>query len=445
MRKKNMEKINKKIAIIGSGISGLSCAWHLNKFCDVTIFEANEEIGGHSHWVNIGTKDKPKYVDMGFIVFNNECYPNLIALFENLKIKHIQSNMSFGVSMDNGKFEYSSLNILSQKINLLRPRFWKMILDINRFYKNAPKESKSELKNDYTLGQYLKDNNYSKTFIDDHLIPQAAAIWSTSPKEVLEYPFGSFLGFFENHGLLELDMKKRIEWRTILGSSREYVMAIKNEIKNKIKTNCPINKVKKIEEHIIITDLFGNEYVFDEVVFACHPNEALKLIENPSFDEKNILGAINYSSNEVILHCDEKLMPKIKSSWASWNFIANKNQDNGNVCVTYWMNLLQSIGKEKNYFVTLNPIMQIDKSKIIKKMVFDHPKFDAKALEAQKNIVNIQGKRGFWFAGAYMGFGFHEDGIQAGLCVAENICKILRPWAFDWSQSRIPKNLNPRL
>lgn len=439
-----MTKLKKKIAIIGSGIAGLSCAWHLNKHCDVKLFEASDTIGGHCHWVNIGTDVAPNYVDMGFIVFNNECYPNLVELFKKLGVTHIPSNMSFGVSMDNGGFEYSSLNILAQISNLLRPRFWIMMRDIIKFYKETPKINKSNFTENYTLGQYLYDNKYSKPFIDDHLIPQAAAIWSCGPSQILDYPFLAFLGFFENHGLLELDMKKRIAWRTLLGSSRQYVNKIAQELNDKIKTNCPIQSVEKRENSILLHDVFGNEYIFDEVVFACHPNEALAMINQTNKLESEILGAITYSSNEVILHTDNNLMPMRKKSWASWNFIGQNFNENKNVCVTYWMNLLQNIGNEKDYFVTLNPNRKIDPSKIIKKMLFDHPKFDDAALKAQNKIIEIQGKRGFWFAGAYLGFGFHEDGIQAGLCIAENICKVKRPWDFDWSQSRIPKNLNPR-
>lgn len=431
-----------KIAIIGTGIAGLSAAWLLHKDYDITIFEKAQTIGGHSHSVNIGTEETPAFVDMGFIVFNEPCYPNLVALFKEIGAQHELSNMSFGVSSDEGNLEYSSLNIFAQKRNYLRPRFLRLLLDIAKFYKAAPKDNEN-YNDDYSLGDYLKEKNYSQSFIDDHLVPQAAAIWSTSAVKILDYPFNAFIKFFNNHGLFELDLEKRIKWRTITNGSQAYVEKLIAPFKHKIICDCEIIRAKRVDNKVHLFDGDDFKYEFDEVIFASHANETLEIIENPTPLEKQILSSFKYTPNQVVLHADESLMPNRKSSWASWNYIGKEGDKTREICVSYWMNLLQNIKGDKNYFVTLNPIKPIDESKIIKTMNFEHPLFDAGALQAQQEIHKIQGIANLWFCGAYMGSGFHEDGIQAGLAIAERLSGISRPWVFDWNQSRIARNLEP--
>jgi uncharacterized protein len=424
-----------KIAIIGAGITGLSCAWHLNQSHEITLFEKAEIIGGHSHSVQVDNQ----WIDMGFIVFNEPCYPNLVEFFKALGVAHEESNMSFAVSMNKGGFEYSSLNILAQLSNILRPRFWRMVFDILRFNKNAKALDVNTI-SEQSLGEYLAQNNYSKTFIYDHLIPQASAIWSTSVKEILDYPFTAFLGFFKNHNLLEIDDKNRHIWRTISGASRNYVQKVSEILGDKIKCNSQIKEIVRQKDGAIIHHQDGSCEQFDKIVFACHADEALSLINNPSDKEKEILGAFSYTQNLVVMHTDTDLMPKRKKAWASWNFIENENPNNP-VSVSYWMNLLQNLKGELQYFVTLNPAIEINPQKIIKTQMFSHPKFDAKAIKAQGQINEIMGKDRLYFGGAYLGFGFHEDGIEAGIRIAELISGKARPWKFDIAKTRLPTNL----
>ncbi len=428
-------KNKKRIAIIGSGISGLSCAYLLGHDYDVTIFEAEDKLGGHCHTQKI---NESLSIDMGFIVFNTMNYPNLLALFGEINAAHELSDMSFGISDKNLDFEYSSISILAQKRNVLRPRFYKMLSDLMRFYKLAPLENMEKIRA-LSLGEYLKTNDYCQEFCDLHLLPQAAAIWSCSPDEILEYPFASFLGFFKNHGLFELDMKKRTEWRTMTGGSQNYVEKLVQRLNAKIHVNCPIDEVWRKETGIEVFDIFGNCHQFDEIVFATHADISARLLKTKTDDESRILSKFKYTKNEVILHTDAIAMPKRRKAWASWNYLIDKRKD-GLACVSYWMNLLQNIRGEKDYFVTLNPFFEIDPSKIIAKKVFDHPKFDKDVLWAQNEFQKIQAKDRIWYCGAYLGFGFHEDGAQSGLWVGEKLGGRKRPWHFDISKSRLPKS-----
>lgn len=428
-----MEK-KKSIAIIGSGISGLSCAYLLHNDFEVSIFEAKEKLGGHCHTQKV-TEDLG--IDMGFIVFNTHNYPNLLAIFEEIGAQHELSNMSFGVSAKNIDFEYSSLSLFAQKRNLIRPKFYNMLRDILRFYKNAPLEPIEKI-GAVSLGEYLQTNGYCTEFVDLHLVPQAAAIWSSSPEEILEYPFASFLGFFRNHGLFELDMKKRIEWRTMTGGSVQYVEKLRNKLNAKFHLNSPIVSVARNENGIEVFDAFGNYHTFDQVVLATHADISANILKTKTKDEDQILSKFKYSENRVILHTDKIAMPKRRNAWASWNYLTHP-KGKGKACVSYWMNLLQNIKGDTDYFVTLNPFFEIDQKKIIMEKSFDHPKFDNEALWAQNEMRKIQGQENIWYCGAYLGFGFHEDGAQAGLWVGEKISGKPRPWGFDHTQSRLPK------
>jgi predicted NAD/FAD-binding protein len=432
-----------KIAVVGTGIAGLSAAWLLDRHHDVTVFESEAEVGGHSHSVNVGTQAAPLWIDMGFIVFNEPCYPNLLRLFEHLGVAHQLSDMSFGVSVDRGKLEYGSLGLnglFAQRLNLFRPRFLSLLVDIVRFYREAPKDKAARAKPDYRLGDYLKDRNYGRAFIDDHLLPQAAAIWSTSAQQIMDYPFRAFIAFFENHGLLQI--LDRILWRSVIGGAQAYVRELIKPFQSRIRTDCAITAVKRTPAGVVLTDRHGARHTFDQVVFATHADVTLKILgEAATAAERRTLAAFDYTPNEVVLHTDASFMPKRKAAWSSWNYLGEKNAAaEQQLCVTYWMNLLQVLKTKQDYFVTLNPLRPVDEAKVLKRIVFDHPLFNAAAIEAQDGLAGLQGVHRTWFCGAYFGSGFHEDGLQSGLAVAEAISGVRRPWDFDWSHSRIKYN-----
>ena len=432
-----------KIAIVGTGIAGLSAAWMLNPHHDITVFESEAEVGGHSHSVNVGTKDKPLWIDMGFIVFNEPCYPNLLKLFEHLGVAHQLSDMSFGVSVDKGKLEYGSLGlngIFAQRLNLFRPRFISLLVDIVRFYREAPKDLAALTRPGYRLGDYLKDRNYGRAFIDDHLLPQAAAIWSTSAQQIMDYPFRAFIAFFENHGLLQI--MDRILWRSVVGGAQAYLKELIRPFEHRIRTDCAIIEVKRTPAGVSLTDRWGVRHSFDQVIFATHADVTLKILgPAATAEERRTLGAFEYTSNEVVLHTDASFMPKRHAAWSSWNYLGEKNAaEEQQLCVTYWMNLLQVLKTKQDYFVTLNPLRPVEASKVLKRIVFEHPLFNAAAIDAQDALAGLQGANRSWFCGAYFGSGFHEDGLQSGLAVAEGLSGRRRPWDFDWSQSRIKFN-----
>ncbi len=432
----------RKVAVIGSGIAGLSAAWMLDPSCDITVFEAGDMPGGHSHSVNVGSETDPLWLDMGFIVFNEPCYPNLVSLFAHLGVEHQLSDMSFGVSIDKGSLEYCSLGLnglFAQRRNLFRPRFISLLLDIVRFYREAPKDLAARARNDYRLGDYLKDRNYGRAFIDDHLLPQAAAIWSTSAQQIMDYPFRAFIAFFENHGLLQV--MDRVLWRSVVGGAQAYVNKLIAPFKDKIRTRTAIRSVRRGANGVTLTDEHGSVHLFDDVVFATHADVTLNMLADARPDERRILGAFPYTPNEVVLHTDDSFMPRRKAAWSSWNYLGERDAGGDQqLCVTYWMNLLQVLKTDSNYFVTLNPLRPIDPARIIKRIVFEHPLFNAEAIAAQSALGDLQGRHHSWFCGAYFGSGFHEDGLQSGLAVAEAITGQRRAWDFDWNHSRIKYN-----
>lgn len=427
-----------KIAIVGTGISGLSAAWLLNQRHEVTVYERADRIGGHSNTIlaSVGGCNIP--VDTGFIVFNRRTYPNLSALFELLGVQTHVSEMSFGVSLDGGSLEYSGsglLGIFGQPRNLIRPRFWSMLADLFRFYRQAPLDIDLVDNKNISLGDYLVKEKYGKAFRDDHLLPMASAIWSAAPAEILSYPAEAFIRFHDNHGLLQL--RQRPSWETVIGGSRNYVQRLTDTFADRIKLNTEVRDVRRVNNDVVVTDLKGHSERYDHVVMATHADHTLAAIADPSEEEKNLLSSFRYSRNLAVLHLDEGLMPKRRAVWSSWNYIGSSNTVSDSTCVTYWMNRLQNIESEKSLFVTLNPPRLPRVATLLHSEVYHHPIFDEKAMAAQRKLWLLQGRRNIWFCGAYFGSGFHEDGLQAGLAVAEQLGNVRRPWQVPNESGRI--------
>lgn len=416
-----------KIAIIGSGISGLACAWLLNKEYDITLFEKNDYIGGHSNTAVIQYDKEKIAVDSGFIVFNFRTYPNLKAFFELLGVEIVKSNMSFGVKHLNNNMEYCASNIaglFAQKKNLFNPKFLKMLKDILKFNKKAINfiENKLDLENK-TLNEFIADLRLGDYFKNYYLFPMAAAIWSCPLELIKDYPAKTFLQFFYNHGLLSV--KNQPQWYTVKGGSKQYVKKVISDFSDKIRLNCEIIRSKKVANKLILTDNKNNDYAFDEVIFANHSDEIYKIIADKTHLEEVVLRNIKYSKNSAFLHKDEKQMPDNKNAWASWVYLAN--QKTNQVSLNYWMNNLQNIDKSKPLFVTLNPINKIKESDIFARYEYQHPIFDDKAIKSQTELDKIQGKRNIWFCGAWTKYGFHEDGLNSAINIA-NKFKIKIPW-----------------
>ncbi|HEX8661611.1 MAG TPA: FAD-dependent oxidoreductase [Brevundimonas sp.] len=426
----------KRIAVVGSGISGLSCAWLLSQSHDVTLFEADGRIGGHSHTVDAPAPSEPVAVDTGFIVYNQDNYPNLTALFEHLDVPTKPAMMSFAVSIDDGAFEYCSQGLgalFAQKRNYASPKFWRMIGDLLRFQKQAPRDLPELERSGETLEAYLTRGGYGPLFREAHLLPQAAAIWSCTMGQMASYPAASFVRFYMNHNLLKVDL--RPTWRTVDGGSRSYVNRLTAAFKGRIVTNAGIAGVLRGLDGAALRFVDGRLERFDAVVLASHSDQALALLEAPSADDRRLLGAIEYRPNKVILHRDTSLMPKRRKAWAAWTHLGYSDRA-GEGGVTYWMNELQSLPGPP-LFVSLNPAKTPDPELVIGEWDYEHPVFDAAAVAAQSELWSLQGRRNVWFAGAWFGSGFHEDGLQAGLAVAEQLGGVRRPWSVAGESGRI--------
>ena len=405
-----------KIAVIGSGISGLSSAYYLSKKHKVDLFEKQDRFGGHSYTLDVKFNEKEKVsVDAGFMVFNKITYPNLINFFKENDIEIEKSDMSFSVSVKGTNIEYcgKGLNgIFSNRGNLLNLKFVKMFFEIINFYKRCEKLNSNNIEK-ITLGEYLTKIGKSKYFIDYHIIPMVSAIWSMPPFEASQMPLTFFLSFFKNHGLFKL--KDRPQWYTVSNRSKTYVDKILSKVSGEYFKNYEINKI--IRDNNGVKVYYGSEnefFNYDKVVLASHADESLKIISDITNKEREILSNFKYKPNKAVIHSDEKLMPVNKNAWCSWN--SSLNPDNKEQSsVTYWLNQLQNLKTDKNIFLTINPFVEIASDKIYHKIDFTHPYYDEKALQNQSNLKRIQNTNNTLFAGSYFGYGFHEDGIKSSI------------------------------
>ena len=403
-----------KIAIIGSGIAGNVAAYHLNKEHDITLFEQNSHIGGHTHTHSIADTEGELNIDTGFIVLNDRTYPNFISLLEELDVDIQKTEMSFSVKCENTGLEYNGNNLntlFAQRSNLFRPVFYKMISEILRFNREAT-ESISNIHSDQSLGDFLHNGKYSEIFINKYIVPMGAAIWSTNPQDMFSFPARFFFKFFLNHGLLSVN--DRPQWYVVKGGSNSYVKKLIKGFADRIRTDCPVEKVVRHDDHVEIhTQSHGVER-FDYVFIASHCDQALKMLQHPSAQENTTLSAIQYQKNEAVLHTDRSLLPLRKNAWASWNYHIPKDA-RSNIALTYNMNILQGLKTDNTYCVTLNYTDQIDEGKILKTIEYHHPVFTPKGIIAQDEHRLINGTGRTYYCGAYWRNGFHEDGVVSAL------------------------------
>lgn len=426
-----------KIAVIGSGIAGLSAAWGLSKGHDVTLLEREDYAGGHANTVDVNIDGKMVAVDTGFIVYNEANYPNFVAFMKHLGVKTAASDMSFAVSLESGAMEYSgqtASSVFATRKNLISPRFWRMLVDIPRFHRLAQKALSDGMDKALTLGDFIKGNNLSDAFTQNFIIPMAGAIWSAPTNQILEFPADAIIRFFHNHGLLQvLNMP---EWRTIDQGSRNYIQALLEDFDGEILLNCGVTHVSRIDDGVMISREDGQTELYDRAVIATHGDKALALLQDASEREKSVLSAFQYMKNKAILHLDDRHMPVKKNAWSAWNVLRHGDS----VSLTYWMNKLQPLKTQKNIFVTLNPDGPVEN--VMGTYDYDHPLYTHEACRAQRDIWSIQGEGGVWYCGAHLGSGFHEDGLQAGLGVAEAIGGFRRPWRVENESGRIFQPVN---
>lgn len=427
-----------RIAVIGSGISGLAAAWLLSGRHEVTLYEGEARLGGHANTVTVDYDGVPIDVDTGFIVFNERTYPNLVELFRHLDVATEASDMSFGVSIDGGRLEYagSPRGLLAQPGNLASPRYWRMLADILRFFRGAAALLRQPGPGP-TLGEWLAREGYGDGFVEDHLLPMGAAIWSCPVATMLAFPARSFVQFFENHQLLNLVDRPR--WRTVSGGSKQYVARIADRLSGRVRLGMPVQSVTAGAGGATLMTGDGNAATYDHVVLATHGDQALRLIVEPTPAEAAVLGSFRYQPNTAILHRDRTLMPRRSAAWAAWNYQAERaGSPDRRVALTYWMNRLQNIDRDRPLFVSMNPLREPDPATVFARIAYEHPVFDTSAIAAQERLPEIQGSRRLWFCGSYAGWGFHEDGLNAAIGVA-----LALGAGVPWSSAVSPAGLAP--
>jgi predicted NAD/FAD-binding protein len=408
----------KRIAVIGSGISGSSAAWALRDVADVTLYEAGSRPGGHTATVDVDYDGTQVAVDTGFIVYNELNYPDLSALFDHLGVATHESNMGFSLSLDRGRREWCGetyASVFAQRRNLVSPSFLWMLREIFRFNRICTQDRDNGTMGHATIGEYLALRGFSAAFRDDYLIPMAAAIWSTPRVKMLDFPAATFITFFENHRLIH---NERPAWRTVTGGSRNYLERLLAPLAGRIRLSSPVDAVVRDQFGATVWS-GGSADRFDEVVVASQSDQALSMLADASDLERRLLAAIPYRPNRVVLHRDPALMPRRRAAWSAWNYLRDSKGDGeAEVCVTYWMNRLQGIPDATPLFVSLNPVVEPRQDLVFGEWSYDHPQFDARALTSQSRLDEIQGVRRTWFAGAWTGYGFHEDGLRSGLDAA---------------------------
>ena len=423
--------MRQRVAVIGSGIAGLSAAHHLNQHVDLSLFEAGSYFGGHTHTVDVALPSAQGTVthgvDTGFLVYNQRTYPGLIGLFESLNIRTAASDMSFSVQArwdDTGKvLEWNGANlnsVFAQRSNLLRPRFWGLLSDIMRFNQLATDLAKSAEADALAqpLQQFLDEHRFGTAFRQGYLLPMLGCIWSCPTTQMLQFPVATMVRFCDNHGLLQVN--NRPPWFTVAGGAKHYVQAITEPVIDK-RLNTPVLGIARDEQGVQVRTAQGVEH-FDHVVLATHADQSLALLERPSNDEQALLGAIRFQANRAVLHTDTRVMPKRRLAWAAWNYQRTQDDsENARVCLHYWLNRLQPLPFKQDVIVSLNPASAIDPATILGSYDYDHPVFDLPAIAAQSELPRLQGQHRTWYAGAWMRFGFHEDGYQAGLAVAKGL------------------------
>ena len=425
---------NRRIAVIGGGIAGLSAAWLLSRRHEVTLYEKEDWLGGHAHTVDVETAGGPLAVDTGFIVYNRANYPNFVQLLDHLEVASTETNMSFAASVGEGRFEYSSdlLGLVGQTSNLGRRDYWQMLADIVRFYTHAESLLDSPEIEGMTLGAFLDRHGYSPQLVDLHVLPMCAAIWSSSAEAIRGFPMQAFVRFFSSHQLFKVG--RRAKWRTVAGGSRSYVQALVADFAGPVRLAPAARAISRQGGLVTVEDTRGARDVFTDVVLASHADQSLALLDDADDLERQVLGAFGYTKNRAVLHDDRTLMPRRRHVWASWNYIGGDDMEGGEaLCVSYWMNRLQKLDRRHPIFLTLNPPREPKAGQVLRSFEYEHPLFTQAALSAQRDLWQLQGRRGTWFCGSYFGYGFHEDGLQSGLDVAERF-GVRRPWAMPASR-----------
>ncbi len=420
---------SRRIAVVGSGIAGLGAAWLLSQRDDVTLFESQDRLGGHSNTIECDLPDGRVPVDTGFIVYNEPNYPALSALFRHLDLPTQKSEMSFAFAATDIDLEYAGSGLktlFAQRRNLLRPQFWGMVRDILRFNRESNARLIGPAQREQSLGELLDELGLGEAFQRFYLLPMSAAIWSCPQDVMLRFPARSFLQFFHNHGLIQL--RDRPQWRTVTGGSREYIQRMRSAI-TRIHTATPVGAVTRTEQGVKLSGPSGELGCFDEVVLAAHADQSLGMLTAPSTQEQNVLGAFQYQDNQAFLHTDAQLMPRRRSVWSAWNHLTERSAEGKDpVSVTYWMNCLQSLPTQTDVFVTLNPLSPPEPAKVLREQSYDHPVFDQAAINAQAVVPDIQGQDRIWFCGSYQGYGFHEDAFSSAVRVAAQL-GVHTPWA----------------
>jgi uncharacterized protein len=429
------------VAIVGAGIAGNAAAYalhHAPHIASVTVFEAEDRIGGHSATVDIDYNGEAIAVDTGFIVYNTLNYPNLTALFEHLGVETQDADMSFSVSIGQGAFEWVGRTqdvfkgLFAQRRNIVNPRYLGMLLEILRFQKNAIADHKTGKLTDLTLGEYIRKGRYSNYFRDRYIVPMGAAIWSTPVERMLDFPAENFVTFFENHKLLHWD---RPVWRTVTGGSRAYVAKLTAPFRERIRQNDPVVAVVRDDLGVVVTTRNGFSGRYDQVIMACHADQSLAIVKDPSADEHSVMASVQYRPNSVYLHRDKALMPRRTEAWAAWNFLRDSDTSEGDVCISYSMQHLQGIDRRLPLFVTLNPPRPPKPDLVFGTFAYAHPQFTKAAFAGQKLLKRINGHNRLWFAGAWTAYGFHEDGLTSGMHAAEGLGAFM-PWRQDAAAQR---------